>query len=109
MEPILEVARERAADSMSEGSNKKQISPAILTLIVDIAMQLVQSCMKNNSAQGILDAAKNEFFARLSIRRTMRQMGEKPDDQVISAVLGMAKKASAQEVEQLHAAVNAWS
>lgn len=109
MEPILEVARERAADSLSEGSNKKQISPAILTLIVDVAMQVIQGCMQNNTAQGILDASKNEFLARLSIRRAMRQMGEKPNEQIISSVLAMAKKSNAQEVEQLNDSANAWS
>lgn len=105
MESILDVARERASDAYAEasGTQKKQITPAVLTLIVDVAMEVLASCMKNSSAQQVVDSTKNDFVARLSIRRAMRRIGEQPNEQIISSVLSMAKKSTAQEIEKLHA------
>jgi hypothetical protein len=99
----FEAAQEMAINayvSVTGQPDKSQLSPAIIALIIEVAMNVAQNCLKSGvKPVTLLDVAKSRnILARFMIRRAMKDMPEHNKEDIINSVLSMGSVAS---IEQL--------
>lgn len=104
---VFNKAQEMAMDAyLSEigQTDKSQLSPAIIALILEVATQVVQRCLnQGGKPETILVAAKERsILARFIIRRTIRGLDENGPslnkEDIINTVLRMGSVATGEQL-----------
>ncbi len=77
MADIVEVVQERLLTSYSKHvkQDKKQISPALIEMLLQLAASMLISCLKKSTPQEIKAKAKRPIIARASVKMAMGQLG----------------------------------
>lgn len=87
-------------------TDKAQISPAVIAIIIEVVVLVVKQCMERNRAQSVVDNAKRGgVLARFRIRQVMQQIGvprHVEGENVVEAVLKLGGKATVKDVRELN-------
>lgn len=107
MTAVLGPASERLAESISKATGQPvaMISPALIALLLEIAMEVAKVCFASNNKvvpTVLANAQQGGPLARFVIRRVMRRMNVNREDQdvLIDAILNLGTTSTPEEFMQ---------
>lgn len=107
MSAVVGTASDRLAEAISKatGQPANMISPALLALLLEVAIEVAKACFATNNKDGtavLANARQGGPLARFVIRRVMRRMNVNREDQdvLVDAIIYLGSSSSPEEFMQ---------
>lgn len=114
MERILQTTQHRVAEKLAtrQGTDVKALDPAILTLIIEAVLMIVERCLAARDEEDVIGRMRApQFLEELLVRRSVRQLlretygpfgfYRRGGTLLVGAILDAGKQASDEERREL--------